>query len=98
MTLAPGQPLTLHEPLVDDLGYSLDHLRILAGPVCARCRDNDGEIKPAPHTHIPYYGPVEHECADCDAREPRDQGEDDGGLTFSQQLEVNARDAWRIGR
>jgi hypothetical protein len=81
--------------LADDLGYSLDHLRILAGPVCERCWNSDGEIIPAPHREDHHgWAPEEDMCTACYEREPGDQGEDDGGLTMAQQADVDARDGW----
>lgn len=84
------------DSMADDLGHSLDHLRILTGEVCATCRSSDGEITPATEFAVPMYGPVEHLCAQHHEPEPPDQGEDDGPLTFAQRCEVDARDDWRM--
>ena len=73
----------------------LDHLRVLTGEVCADCYNVDGEIVPATETAVPIYGPVEHLCARHYDREPGDQGEDDGPLTFAQRCEVDAREGTR---
>lgn len=49
--------------IIEDLGHSLDHLRILTGETCVTCHSSDGEITPATEFAVPMYGPVEHLCA-----------------------------------
>lgn len=79
-------------PCVCELAYSLEHLRILTGPICAHCWTCDGEIVPATHRTAPYYGPAEDECQRCYDREPGDQGIDDGPLSFAERCAENERE------
>jgi hypothetical protein len=43
------------EAIGEDLGFSLNHLRILTGPICASCWGTDGEIVAATIRET-YYG------------------------------------------